>query len=387
MLVSYHLAGNVSCKLLLNGKYNFKDGIEKSPLTLTGQISANLPTFKYASQKPQGGGQVAGAQASGGQAPTGSQPKTGLAPSWPILKNLNLLLSAKLETLIFNDLQVSGIDSTIKIAGGMIQGSAKVRQIFSGSINADSFSIPLFIIEPTTKAHLSVSSMALEQALTWATPQWRDLAKGRISATLLMNIAYPSRADFIDATTIQGDAKITNGYLSTLQFDKYINEKLSKLPGIGNSSQVKSGGANANIDSVFDFNKSVLNFKTLHVFTPDRNELKVSGYVKVDKHIDLQGNAYIANAPVSGPVMEANSDSTGRFILPVHFTGLVTNPELNITQETLQKIASNTAGNETKKLKAQLQGRAQQEIKKQQDSLKNQLQDEAKKKLQNLFGQ
>jgi hypothetical protein len=151
-----------------------------------------------------------------------------------------------------------------------------------------------------------------------------------------------------------------------------VNQKLMSIPGVGaSSSKIHSGGATANIDSGFDFRKATLNLSGFYVLTPEKNELRVSGFIKTNQQMDLQGQAFIANPPVSGSVLAANSDNQHRFILPVHFTGTAKNPEFNLTQDVVSKILSNTARHEAENLKA---------------GLKSNLQDAAKKKLQELFG-
>ena len=161
----------------------------------------------------------------------------------------------------------------------------------------------------------------------------------------------------------------------------------SKVPGLGaQAANFRTGGARAKIDSRFQFNNSVLTLEALNVLTPERNELKLLGTVAINKDLNLKGSAFLAQAPVSGSIREANSDTQGRLEFPLTVTGKANAPELNLMSETIERMIQKTAQNEGQKAKKQIQSQAEQEAKKKANEIKQNFQQDPKKALQNLFG-
>ncbi len=376
ILAQWKLGGLAHLDFNLAGNYDFKKGIQESLLSLNGSAGADIPEFSYHS---------AAATQAANESETSPEkaPPQAILPDWPIVKSLGLAMDLKLGKLAFNDLNVSGIKWQGKIAQGILTGNGQIQEIFGGKVDIAKSRISLTDVAPSTEISTQIQNLDLAKALTWATPQWKDLVRGLATGTAEMNIAHPSRKDFVEKTSVKGNLKIANGYLSTLPFDQFINKKLATIPMVGNKASVNTKGTAMNMDSIFDFSVGQLKLKSLHLLTPEKNELQASGWVKTDKTMDLRGQVFLADAPVQGSVREANSDSTGRLVLPVHFSGGVFSPELGITDETIKQIMIKTANLEADKAKS----RAKNEIQKQIDLQKNKLQDEAKQHLKGILGQ
>jgi hypothetical protein len=295
-------------------------------------------------------------------------------PRWPITENLQLTTQFKVGKLQYNDLAASGLEWTGTISKGFLRGRARIQNAFGGKSSAEKIEVNLFESEPTSHLTVTTAGTDIGRLVAWVSPKWKGLVGGQATGTATLMVPYPARSDFIENTKASGHIKIVNGSLSTLQFDKTVNEKLAAIPGVGKKKIVNSKGASGNIDSEFNFSDGQLELKTLNVLTPEKNELDGSGYVKLDQTMDLKGQVVLTNAQVMPAVLEHNSDGHGRLKLAVHFDGNVFKPETHLLDTTLKQLIANTASGEVTKFKKQVVKEGQQK-----------LIDEGRKKLQNLF--
>ncbi len=379
MLKKWKLSGVTQSQMKLNGQYLFKDGIEKSPLALDGEFSANLPEFSYQSPKPQ--------PAAAASTPNPSQEKVEpVLPGWPIFKSAKIKSKLSIGQLTYNDLSLKGVNWSGNLNRGLLVGKMDIAKVLDATVSIGRIQTHLTDLAPTTSVSVVWGGLNLAQALDWSFPNWKGLASGIANGNMDIVALHPSKRNFLDETTVRGRIKVSNGFVNSLKFDQMVNEKLSKIPGVGNSGKVNSKGVAGNIDTDFDYAKSMLMFKTFNMLTPEKNEMNLKGWVRVNKTMDLKGEVYLVDPPVQGSIREANSDAKGRLVVPVHFAGQVANPELNIAEQTIKTLLSRTAEYETKKATNQLKERAQSEAKKQIDQNKGKLQDELSKGLKDLLG-
>jgi len=372
-LEPWKLGGVAQGKISLAGLYDMTLGIEKSPLILNGSISATIPRFNYVTKKTP----VTAATA--GPTPEPSQKALGgpqsILPRWPIMQTMKFSTRVKLQNVSYNDLQISGVDVNLNINRGLLSGVTSIQKIFGGFISADKIQMQLLTPFAPLATQLTIRNLDLAEALAFGAPKWKDAAKGMASGLMDMHLASHESKDFIGETNVSGHLQIKNGFLSTVSFDQYLNEKLSSIPGLGSKKIVSTKGTAMEVSTIFDFNHSILNLKTLDAVTPEKNEINVAGIIKVDQSLDLKGKVWLGPTTLSGDVVKCNADSSGRLVIPVHVTGTATKPEYNIVEGTAQQLLAQMATCQANKLKDQYQ-----------DQIKNRVQDEAKKSLMNLFG-
>jgi len=373
LLRSYKLNGQLDSQLKLTGHYDPLWGIEKSPLALTGSTHFYLPHFQWKSapSRQQDTPILQGET-------TAPQP---LLPPWPILENLDLQLGAKIQTLDYEDIQLKSLDFKGRIYHGLLNAKMDIGKVFGATLTFEKLRIPLNQALPRTDVSFVWGHLNTQAAFNWAFPQWKDLLSGESSGNMELSLRHPKDKDFLRSEA-QGELKIKNGFIKTLKFDDMVNEKLSKIPGVGNSKKVSTKGVAADIYSQFSFKDSMLRLKALDSVTPEKNEMKLRGWVRANKSMDLVGTVWLTNAPVGGSFHAANSDSQGRLSVPVRFQGDVTNPSLEIAQQTIQQMLSKTATYEAEKLKA----KAKNEIQKALEEKKKSLQEDLTKGLKNILG-
>jgi hypothetical protein len=371
-LEPWKLGGTAQGKISLVGLYDLTLGIEKSPLTLVGNVSANIPKFNYAAQKAAAVAPAPTPNETG--KPVATAPQS-ILPHWPIMQTMKFQARVKLQNVDYNNLQISGVDLNLNINHGALTGIVSVQKIFGGFISADKIQMALLTPLAPLATQVTIRNLDIAEALAYGAPKWKDAAKGMASGLIDMHVASHESKDFIGETSAAGHLQIKNGFLSTVSFDQYLNEKLSSIPGLGSKKVVNTKGTAMEVSTIFDFNHSILNIKTLDAVTPEKNELNVAGIIKVDQSLDLKGKVWLGPSTLSGDIVKCNADSSGRMVIPVHVSGTATKPEYNLVEGTAQQLIAQMASCQANKLKSQFQ-----------DQIQNRVQDEAKKSLQNLFG-
>ncbi|HEX4922448.1 MAG TPA: hypothetical protein VFV50_00110, partial [Bdellovibrionales bacterium] len=381
MLKPMGLSGTASGNLNVRGIYDFKKGYEKSPLQLTGSISAEIPQFAYKPAKP-----VATPKPTENAADT--PPPEPLLPDWPVARQAVLKTQVKIASLTYDTIPVSQINWSGTLDKGKLKGEVTVGKVFDGSVKVTELSLDLAESRPTTKTAFLLSGLNVGPAFDWAFPSWKGLLRGLASGAMSMSVAHPSRKDFVEATAAKGEVTLKNGFVSTVKFDQMANEIFKKIPSLS-AQKLDSKGATADIEGKFVAAKGVVSFSSLHIKTPERNELQAKGWAKVDKTIDMSGDISLSNVQVSGEAAEvvaANSDSTGRFVVPVRITGNAFSPELNLTEETVKKIVTKTAEYKANRFKRDAEAKAKEAAQKEIDKGKQKVQEELQKGLKGIFG-
>jgi hypothetical protein len=377
MLKPFGLSGDAGANVTIKGTYDFKKGIEKSLIYVFGDITANIPKFVYKPAKKT--------TTNSESEPTESPPPEPLLPRWPIARQMDIKSKIKIGLFQYDGANVERISWDGRLQKGALSGQVSVAKFFDGSVNVTKMATDLSQSQPTSDVAFTYTGMNIGNAFDWAFPNWKGMIKGTAEGRMAVVAAHPSRKDFLQATKARGEAAITNGFLSTLKFDQLATEKLEKIPGL-KGQKLMTKGAAANIESKFNFLKAQLNLETLHVKTPEKNELRANGTVTLDKNVDMKGTVHLADSPLQGCAREANSDPQGRLTVPVKITGNVFSPDLHLSDETIQKLVGNTAKCELEKGKKQVQAQAQAAAQKEIDKGKQKVQEELTKGLKGIFG-
>lgn len=362
----------------LNGVFDFKLGIQGSPLRTKANFSAVIPRYVFKSApQPRGTPPTNSSAQTQNTAPNpvAAAPMP-ILPDWPILRSSEFKSDVKIDSFLFNDLPVGGIRATNTINLGVLKGAVSVAKVFGGSVNLTSLSTDLKLAQPDLNLNTQFKTIDANAAMTWISKEWKDLVKGSASGQVVSTIAHPSRADFVARTQASGDVTLANAFVSTLQFDKMANDVIAKLPGVGDDRKVSSKGVAADIRLAFEWTKNRALINNFVFLTPENNQISATGTVDLQKNLDLSGTAYLATAPVRGSVREANSDVNGRFTIPIQIKGNMLQPQASFAQASIEGILKNTATFELKKA----QGKAQAKLKEEQ----NKLEDKAKGEINKL---
>ena len=343
---SFGVAGNGNMTVDLSGIYDFKLGIAQSPLKAKADLAIRLPRYKMdraqtASEPPAGSGPA--------PSKTPEAPPEALLPDWVIARTAEAKIDVTVAELLYGDLPVRGIRVLSNLDRGDLSGSVQVEQVFEGKLKVPRFRTRLSTPLPDSTADVEFTGINLQQAATFASPDWRELVKGSATGKMRTMVPHPSNKAFVDRFQGSGNLNIKNGFLSTVQLDKMVNENLAKIPGVGNQARVDSKGVTADISANFRAEKRVLHLGQFIFITPEKNELQAQGKIGFDKSVDLNGTGYLATAPVGGSVRSANSDKQGRFVIPLKIQGNLLKPEVAFAQETISQLARKTAEQELKK--------------------------------------
>lgn len=373
----YTISGQAKGRIQIKGSYDLVGGIEKSPIIVFGELETLFDQIIVPERKS-----THPAASTHGKANEKVPPPEPMFPLWPLYQKLNLSIKNRITALTYGSLVVKGASTSHAIRNGILSSDGQIQSIFGGRLILKSSHYPLLIPAPRTSFSGVAQGIQLAQVVEWLSKDWKNLVSGSASGEVEFKMAHPSRPDFVKTSEGRGTLKVKDGFLSTLQFDKLVNEKLAKIPGIGQSANLHTKGATADISAVFSLKDGNLNFAPLQAVTPERNELIGRGWVSaLDKTCELQSDIFLSNPPVRGSIREANSDASGRLKVPVVIKGSVFSPEVDITGTTVKTLLENTARYEGEKLKKKLS----LETQKQGEDLGKKLKEEAEKKFKNLF--
>lgn len=360
----WKLSGTADADLKVQGKWDFAKGIQGSPISLGGSVGANIPDFRFVSS------------ASSEKSSSGV-----MIPDWPVVRNSDVTWTGALQSLDFQGLKILGIKTQGRFKSGVATGNANVGKVFSGGVDVKTFRLNLLNPKEPVTSQIGLRGILIQDLLTWGAPEWKSYASGKISGPMTVTAPFPGHGNILTETKVKGSVEIPDLFLSTLQFDKMVNEKLSKIPGVGQGS-VNSKGAVAALKSDFEIKDLSLLFSKTQLATPEKNEFQGAGLIRFDKTVDFSGQVFLTNAPVGGDFKTANSDSQGRLIVPVKVQGSMTSPQAVIADETIKTMLGKTKNLVVSRGKKQIEQEVKKEIQKKTSDLTDQLKKEAGK----LFG-
>lgn len=371
--VNGEVGGRLSGVIKLTGEYDQVRGIENSPIALNSKLSFHSPSIKL-KRKTQDSSRIG----AGGIAKSSPIKEENILPNWPIFNNSISEFNISIDTLNYGSAAFEKFNLLGVLNGIKFNGSLKLENIFSGKLNIDGLQTSIATNLPDIKInHIKALKIDVLRASEFYNPSWKNLVRGSLSFEGNAYIPNPGRDTFFKNLKSGGVWQVRDGFLSTQSLDEMVNKKIMMIPGLGDKSLINSKGVAANFSSEYLLENSLLKLKDFIFSTPEKNEIKASGYIGLDKSLGLEGNAYLANAPIGGAIKAANSDGFGRLVVPVKISGDLTNPEINLAQETIQKLLTNTANKELDKLKNNATKAIENEAKKHfgegVDKLKNDL--------------
>lgn len=377
MLRKWKLSGKINGDMLLDGRYEPKLGVEASIMRLDGTIKAFLPEFAYIPEVPVEG------KVSAQPAPDPKKKKNpAILPPWPILVDSAVRTELTIGKLFYKDLIVEGLKWKGALDRGTLVGQIDIKEVFGGTVIVGKLKIPMKDAQPTTQLNAVWGNLQAGKAFDWLLPNWKGLFSGVSNGSIDLVMLHPDNPDFTLESVVRGKGTLKNGFLSTLKFDQAVNSKLAQIPGLGAQTPFTTKGVAGNVDFDFEFNKNMVRFRNFDMVTPEKNEFHGGGWIKTDKTLDIKGNVHLTKPSVQGSVVQANSDKEGRLVVPVQIDGSVTDPKMNIADQTIKTMLAKTAEYEG----ARLRGEAQKALKIEVEGAKKKLGDELNKGIKNLLG-
>ncbi len=374
--------GSVRGSAHLGGIYDFKESIQKSPLTLSANLDVNMPSLEYvtsmaAEAKPKASTPTKTSNV------TVKSPDEALLPNWPIFETAKVKISTKIKKVKYNELLMDELLSLLSFEQGQLLGDVKIQKLFSGQAHLYDFKTDLRKVNPEFSGQFEFTKMDSNLALSFLSSEYKNILKSDASGSIQFSTLLPSRTEFMSELKASGKVNLKNAFISSMQIDDIINDKISKIPGIGKQKPIATKGIGADISSQFSLAKALLNIIDFKMLTPEKNELQAKGSLEIaSKNVNLAGTAYLANAPVGGDIKLANSDSQQRFVIPFLLQGNIMKPEASFAQKSIEEILKNTlnyvAKRETESFKKDLKDDPKKAIQNKVDQLK--------KGLDGLFG-
>lgn len=363
---------SVNMKLKANGQFSPEIGIEKSPIALAVLGNIRIPKYKIQLPKPQ---------ATETQQTISHKPilKAGpLAPQWPIVQKMSARLKINMDELQINHEKIKNIKTLASLHNQKFKVTGSIGNFFGGKLNKLLLKADIGKNQTNFFASTDMQNVQLKRPVNLFLPDFKDQISGISKGNFYINLAHPSKDNFLQQTTAQASLKIQRGFISSLKLDRIINKALRKIPGM-DKSKMNSKGALVNIDLFAKYRNSILQLEKLDIINPQRDQLQAKGQLSYPKELKLDANLFLNSPEIKASLRAANSDTSGRFILPVQISGSLLDPQLNITGYTLKKLTSNMLKYESQQKTKALKKKAQTAVKKEQQKLKKNVEKELKK--------
>lgn len=342
------------------------------PLDVDGAVHATLPEYTLISETAQEPPPVTNLKA---PPPARPEEQSFLPPGY-LTSHLRLKTTGEVGRVTKGKLVLRGAHVAGQIAGGHFKGSAGVKEIFSGSVQVRDLDVPLIEARPAVQGSVTWQGIVIEDALGYAKPEYRDFATGHTAGSAEFATRLPSDPDFLPQLKAKGSITAEPVTLNSVKVGDMING-LIKQASILKLKPVKVDALRGSVKSDFEVRNRAVKIQNFVARDVDNSEMQLQGTVAIPGlQGDLAGDFFWSKPQVQGCLLEGNSDSAGRMIIPVAVKGDLMHPGLSSLQDLINKLGARALKCEQNKL---LEG-----LKK--DGGKR-LGDELKKQLQNIFGQ
>lgn len=368
----------------------------QSPVAISGTIRIDLPRFFVTSEQPK-----TDAASTASKTPTPpTKPPDFLSST--LFRKANVKIEALVGAAQVGDLRAEKITANFIIANSAIQGGAVVKSMFGGELHLKDLKVanadPAYPLLLSVTGQTSASRLSIKSLLDWLKPEFAksDVTKD-VGGLLAINTHFSirpfaegtiSKNTDADGSFVASGARFSSRPLTQIA-RLAIEEKVKDMPGyetwgkpyLQPARTSDSKNLFADIRSLFSLKSGVLTLGQLVLTTPEQDELKAKGTVDLALNADLTGEARLKSATIGGSFREANSDLTGRLIVPIAFKGPLNAPSAEIAAETVNVMAKNVAALELKKLKVSTKARVDKEIVKKKAEVIDSIKDELKKGL------
>jgi hypothetical protein len=362
----------------------FNGDVAKSPLVLAGRTVLRTPQFIYLDQKSS---KSESDDSTAASKEKDSTPKF-VFLKWPVVKNSKIIFDAQIGSLKHKTGEIKSVTTVMSLDNGSLTGTAKIGQAFGGPVEIKAIRVP--DLATTAVENISASAAGtfqeinLSNAVEYFDPEFKKLVGGTSSGSFTSNLKPFSSESILDTATASGTVAVKNGFLSSLKFDDLVNTKIAENPKVaqllGAKPSLNTKGAAFDMVAKYAFSKGRLNLKDFKMDSPEKNSIDLEGWLQKDFQTELKGTAYIANTSIGGSFRQANSDKTGRLVVPIKISGSLKEPSLDIAEEVISAMVSKTVELETTKIKDKVKTEATKVI----EEKKNEAVDKIKNELKRL---
>ncbi len=377
---NFPLSGEVNGEIQLSGRYDPELGIEKSPLTVSGEMLHNSSLLKWTSpKKPKDSTLSAKESEPSKKTKVAAEP---LLPDWPIVKTAKMAVESKIEKLIFNDLTVTNFFLKGRYDQGVLTGRLSMQRLFSGSLDLKDVRSDLYAVPTYIEGTAVTKELDLKEAVTWGVPEQKDLIKGQMTGGFKVKMPFPSHADPLKKTQSSGTLKIQGFEVSTMKLDQLINGLLQKVPGLKNKKKVQTKDVRALFQTQYRFADGELTYKDTNFLTPENHQLLAHGTFNTDKTINLDGRLFVSGVKIDDRLQSCLLDKEGRLEMPVEYRGSIVSPKLSNATQAIEKVAGRylecEKKSQLKKVKGEVKKEADKILKKEGKKLEEKLKEKIK---------
>lgn len=364
----------------VTGSFSSKLGVDKSPVVLTGKTVLRTPQVNYLESKPAPSANSAGA-------------KMESAPDfpflrWPVIANSQITLDTQIATLKHKSGEFKSVQSILSLAKGDLNGAAKVGQGFGGAIDVKSLRMTKLAMTPAQDLKVQVNGLFtgidLSKLGEYFDPGFKTLLGGVSTGKFEAALQPLSSRSLVDTAVASGTISVKNGFLSSMKLDDLVNKKIVENPQVAKLLKVQptisTKGASFDMGSGFSYEKGRISLKDLNIVSPEKNAIRLSGWLQKDFMTELSGTAFLADTPIGGSFKEANADTQGRLIVPIKITGSLKQPSLEIAETAINAMVQKTINYEANKAKTRIKSEAQKVIDQKKNEAVDKLKEELKKR-------
>ncbi|PIT99329.1 MAG: hypothetical protein COT74_10010 [Bdellovibrionales bacterium CG10_big_fil_rev_8_21_14_0_10_45_34] len=346
MLSNKRLSGKVQLEQNLIGQYSSKDTFLEQNLRSTGTITFLADELII----PQNSSAQTGGLAGSTDPQQKKREPLFELPEGKFIDQMSQALNIEIKKMNFGSMQVKNLKTKSTFKNRVAMTSGSVSEVFEGQLVLNGFQIDMKGKFPQSQGAIKLTQLNIEKALHWWNPEWSKYFAGSATGEIQWKSSLETPVN-VDSVVARGSMTIENGHFRTLPFETMIDEKLAQLPGVGEKARLRTGGARLKLLAPFTVKEGAIHLASFRAISPEKNELLLNGKMGFNKSLDLEGTAYLVDAPIKGSVREANSDPQGRLEVPIRITGRVDKPDFDVQQTILTQWTKRTLAFEANKVK------------------------------------
>ncbi|MGE3682598.1 MAG: hypothetical protein AB7G93_12805 [Bdellovibrionales bacterium] len=341
--------GEVKGDVRLNGQIPTAKPWFEWPLVAQGQVQVQIPEYEVG--QPAKKASAAGAPPPGTATPESpGAASEAFLPEAPLTKKSRLQVQAQVGKVKMPGLVLLRVSTKGMLAGGSYRGDVTVDQVLGGRVQVRELEIPLLERRPRLAGSATWSQIDVRQALEFFKPELKGLAEGKSSGQANFTTLMPSDTEFFKRLQANGETEFNPVTLNFVNIGKMINEIIAKVPAV-KISPVKMDPLHGQAKVRFALAEERVELPSVHAQDVSGSELQVGGNVALaDMNADLRGEFRWAKPQVKGCLLEGNSDTEGRMVIPIAIKGQLTSPSYSLLSDTASKLAAKALECESKKL-------------------------------------
>lgn len=322
------LSGLARGQARLKGTFDFKQGFEKSPLRLQGDLTAQIPSLKI---EPV-------------QARSTTEPASPLLPPWPIFEMAKLKTEWLFGRLQYGPATLESAHLALDLSDAAFKATGEIGRLWGGALKIKRAQIKATLPDADLDTDLQASDLDLSQLAGTFSKSWGENVRGRLKGHGRVFIPNLARRDFKDVFQAHGTVHIKEAALGPGSWDQLVFDALaqspakvdanpdhSKPPVDESTSTDVSADVTADVTADVKVERQVFHLGHLKYRDSRKDELLLDGTIGFDQALALSGVAHLTGHQKKTPLLparlKAHTDSSGRLQIPLKLSGSVINPK------------------------------------------------------------